>query len=129
MNAIKFFSCLPVPDKKKAHYGIIEIIQALTNLTSIPPPPCKNKKSRATAGATFVNLDQVLGGGCNLGIADMRIYHNFWEGFKSADMLGDCRKSPKMANLAISHVMKSITYKYKISSFGFFDSLWSYHRF
>jgi hypothetical protein len=45
------------------------------------------KKSRATAGATFGNRDQVLGGGCNWGIADMRIYHNFWEEFKSGDML------------------------------------------
>jgi hypothetical protein len=30
---------------------------------------------------------QVLGGGCNWKTADMRIYHNFWEGFKSVDML------------------------------------------
>lgn len=39
------------------------------------------------AGAAFVNRDQVLVGGCNWGIADMRIYHNFSEGFKIADML------------------------------------------
>jgi len=32
-------------------------------------------------------LDQVLGGGWNCGIADMRKYHKFSEGFKSADML------------------------------------------
>ncbi len=47
----------------------------------------KQKKDRAIAGAAFINLGQVLGGGCNSGIADMRIYHNFSEGFKSADML------------------------------------------
>ena len=29
-------------------------------------------------------------------------------------MLGDCRKSPKMAILAISHVIKSMTYKHQI---------------
>jgi hypothetical protein len=33
------------------------------------------------------NQDQDLGGGCNLEIADMRIYHNFSDGFKSTDML------------------------------------------
>jgi hypothetical protein len=42
---------------------------------------------RLVAGAAFVNRDQVLGGGCNCGIADMLKYHNFWEGFKSTDML------------------------------------------
>jgi hypothetical protein len=52
-----------------------------------PTSPCKNKKSRAVAGAAFVNRDQVLGDGCNLESADIRIYHNFSEGFKSADML------------------------------------------
>jgi len=45
------------------------------------------RKCRAIAGAAFVSRDQVLGGGCNWGIADMRKYHNFSEGFKSADML------------------------------------------
>ena len=47
----------------------------------------QTKKSRAIAGAAFVNRDQVLDGGCNCEIADMRIYHNFSEGFKIADML------------------------------------------
>ena len=32
----------------------------------------------------------------------------------TCDILRDCRKSPKMANLAISHVMKSMTYKHQI---------------
>ncbi len=50
----------------------------------------------------------------------MREYHNFSEGFKSADMLGDCRKSQIMANLAISHVIKSITYKHQIHRFRVF---------
>jgi len=45
------------------------------------------KKSRAIAGAAFANRDQVLGGGCDWEIADIRKYHNFSEGFKSADML------------------------------------------
>ena len=47
----------------------------------------KTKKSRAIADPAFVNQDQVLGGGWNLEIADMRKYHNFSEGFKSVDML------------------------------------------
>ncbi len=51
--------------------------------------PCENKKSRAIAGAAFVNWDQVLCGGCNWGIADMRIYHNFSEGSKTADLVGE----------------------------------------
>jgi len=45
------------------------------------------KKIRAIAGAAFVNRDQVLGSGCNWGIADMQKYHNFSEGIKSTDML------------------------------------------
>ena len=51
------------------------------------------KKSSAIAGAAFVNWGQVLGGGCNWGIADIRIYHHFWEGFKSGDMLELSAKS------------------------------------
>jgi hypothetical protein len=35
------------------------------------------KKSRAIAGAAFVNRDQVLGGGCNCEIADMPKKHNY----------------------------------------------------
>jgi hypothetical protein len=38
----------------------------------------------------------------------------------SCDILRDCRKSPKMAILAISHVMKSITYKDQIHIFRVF---------
>jgi hypothetical protein len=38
----------------------------------------------------------------------------------SCDILRDCRKSPKMAILAISHVIKSITYKHKIHKFRVF---------
>ncbi len=38
----------------------------------------------------------------------------------STDLLRNCRKSPKMANLAISHVMKSIAYKHQIPSFRVF---------
>ncbi len=38
-----------------------------------------------------------------------------------ADLLGDCRKSPKMAILAISRVMKLITYKHQIPSFRVFQ--------
>ena len=37
----------------------------------------KNKKSIAISDAAFVYWDQVLGGGCNWEIADMREYHNF----------------------------------------------------
>ena len=47
----------------------------------------KQKKAEPLLALPSSNRNQVLGGGCNWGIADMRIYHNFWEGFKSADML------------------------------------------
>ncbi len=43
---------------------------------------------------------------------DMKGISLVFKGFKNTDTLGDCRKSPKMAILAIPHVMKSITYKY-----------------
>jgi hypothetical protein len=36
------------------------------------------KKCRAISGAAFVNLDQVLGGGCNREIADMPEFHNIF---------------------------------------------------
>jgi len=36
------------------------------------------------------------------------------------DILRDCRKSPEMAILANSHVMKSISYKYQILRFRVF---------
>jgi len=39
---------------------------------------------------------------------------------QSADILRDCRKSPKVANLTISHVMKSITYTHQIYRFRVF---------
>jgi len=35
-------------------------------------------------------------------------------------MLGDCRKSPKVAILALSHVMKSDTYKHQNHKFRVF---------
>jgi len=54
---------------------------------SKPLPPAKTKKAEPLLDAAFVNRDQILGGGCNLRIADMQKYHNFWEGFKSVDML------------------------------------------
>ncbi len=40
--------------------------------------------------------------------------------FKIKDILRDCRKSQIMAILAISHVMKSITYKHQIHRFRVF---------
>ena len=43
--------------------------------------------AQEVVGAASVNEDQVLGDGGNWGIADMRKYHNFSEGFKSVDML------------------------------------------
>jgi hypothetical protein len=39
---------------------------------------------------------------------------------KIKDILRDCRKSPKMAILAISHVIKSMTYKHQIHRFRVF---------
>ena len=51
---------------------------------------------------------------------DLNRISQFFPVSKSTDLLGDCQKSPKIVNLAISHVMKSITYKYKISSFRVF---------
>jgi hypothetical protein len=45
------------------------------------------KKSRAIAGAAFVNRDQVLGGGCNCEIADIKRISQVFGRFKSADML------------------------------------------
>jgi hypothetical protein len=38
----------------------------------------------------------------------------------TADTLRDCRKSPIMAILAISHVMKSICYKHQVRRFRVF---------
>jgi hypothetical protein len=37
--------------------------------------PLQKQKNRAIAGAACVNRDQVLGGGCDQGIADMNGYH------------------------------------------------------
>ena len=36
------------------------------------------------------------------------------------DILRDCRKTPKIAILAISHIIKSVTYKHKIHRFRVF---------
>jgi hypothetical protein len=35
------------------------------------------KRNRTIAGAAFVNRDQVLGGGCDWGIADMPKKHKY----------------------------------------------------
>jgi hypothetical protein len=48
------------------------------------------KKSRAIAGAAFINRDQVLGGGSKCEIADMRIYHSFFRGSKV--VIGDINR-------------------------------------
>jgi hypothetical protein len=40
--------------------------------------------------------------------------------YASCDTLRDCRKSPKMVILAISHVIKSMTYKHQIHRFRVF---------
>ncbi len=37
-----------------------------------------------------------------------------------SDILRDCRKSPKMSNLPISHLMKSISYKHQNRKFRVF---------
>jgi hypothetical protein len=47
-------------------------------------------------------------------------YHNTFMSLKTFDTLGDCRKSLKMVILAISHVMKSMTYKHQIHRFRVF---------
>ena len=57
-----------------------------TMILKLYPENISLKQSHCAAAAS-VNWDQVLGGGCNCGDADMRKYHNFSEGFKSVDML------------------------------------------
>jgi hypothetical protein len=45
------------------------------------------KKSRAIASAAFVNRDQVLGGGCNCEIADIKRISQVFRSFKTYDKL------------------------------------------
>ena len=47
-------------------------------------------------------------------------YHENLGDVKCSDWLRDCRKSPKLAILVFSHVMKSTTYKHQIPSFRVF---------
>jgi hypothetical protein len=63
---------------------------------------------------------KMVGSVLALMIADIKRVSQVFRGFRSTDMLGDCRKSLKMVILAISHVMKSMTYKHQIHRFRVF---------
>lgn len=82
-----------------------------SHLSKISPSPLRIKNDRAIACAAFVNQDQVLGGDCNWKIADMRIYHNFWEGFKSTAMeLSHLFLIPKSCRYPL-HIKTSYNFK------------------
>jgi len=51
---------------------------------------------------------------------DLLVAIKITEIIKSTDTLRDCRKSPKMAILAISHVMKSNSYEHQNHKFKVF---------